>query len=307
MQIDSLKVFCDLADTESFTRSAQLNGITQSAVSQQIGTLERKFKSLLIERSKKKFRLTREGELLYEYSKRIIEIADELQHKIHELKHVISGSIRVATIYSIGLHELPPYVKQFLRAYPTVNVHVEYLRFDRVYEGIVGNVIDIGLVAHPGKDPRLEVLPWRKDPMVLAVNPAHPFAKMESIRAELLQRQKFVGFEADIPTRRAIDKTLKENDVSVEYIMAFDNVETVKRAVEIDAGIAIVPKGSVTQEVEKGTLVAIDFADADFSRPLAAVYRKDKTLSPAMKEFLKMLQAGAGEESKKAKTLNRKA
>jgi DNA-binding transcriptional LysR family regulator len=180
---------------------------------------------------------------------------------------------------------------------------VEYLRFDQVYEGIVGNVIDIGLVAYPGKDPRLEVLPLRKDPMVLVVSPGHPFAKMESIRVELLQRQKFVGFEADIPTRRAIDKTLKENDVSVEYVMAFDNVETVKRAVEIDAGVAIIPKGTVAQEVEKHTLAAINFADADFSRPLAAVYRKDKTLSPAMKEFLNMLKAGLGEESKK--TLNR--
>lgn len=302
MQIDSLKVFCDLAETESFTKSAQLNGVTQSAVSQQIGALERKFKSLLIERSKKKFRLTREGELLYEYSKRIIQTADELQNKIHELKNVVSGPIRVATIYSIGLHELPPYVKKFLKAHPTVNVHVEYLRFDQVYEGIVGNVSDIGLVAYPSKDPRLEIFPLRKDPMVLVVNPAHPFAKMESIRVELLHRQKFVGFEADIPTRRAIDKTLKENDVSVEYVMAFDNVETVKRAVEIDAGVAIVPKGTVTQEVEKGTLVMVQFADADFSRPLAAVYRKNKTLSPATKEFLNMLEAGSGEERKKVKS-----
>jgi DNA-binding transcriptional LysR family regulator len=299
MQIDSLKVFCDLAETESFTKSAQINGITQSAVSQQINSLERKFKSLLIERSKKKFRLTREGELLYESSKRIIQIADELQHKIHELKNVVSGTIRVGAIYSIGLHELPPYVKKFLRAYPTVNIHVEYLRFDQVYEGVVGNTIDIGLVAHPAKHQRLEVLPLRKDPMVLVVNPAHRFAKMDSIRVELLDRQKFVGFEADIPTRQAIDKTLNENDVRADYVMAFDNVETVKRAVEIDAGVAIVPKGSVTQEVEKDTLVAIPFADADFARPLAAVYRKDKTLSPAMKEFLNMLKGGLGNEPKK--------
>ncbi len=290
MQIDSLKMFCDLAETESFTRSAQINGVSQSAVSQQISALERRFKSLLIERSKKKFRLTREGELLYEYSKRIIQLADELQDRIHELKNVISGTIRVATIYSIGLHDLPPYVKKFLRAHPTVNVHVEYLRFDQVYEGIVGNMIDVGLVAYPGKDPRLEVVPWRKDPMVLIANPGHVLAGTDSIRIQALHRQKFVGFEADIPTRRAIDKTFKEHDVSVEYVMAFDNVETVKRAVEIDAGIAIVPKGTVTQEVEKRTLVAIHFTDADFSRPLAAVYRKNKALSPAIKEFLKTLE-----------------
>src|ERR1041385_4315616 len=106
MQIDSLKVFCDLAETESFTRSAQINGVTQSAVSQQISSLERHFKCLLIERSKKKFRLTREGELLYEYGKRVIGTFEELHFKIDELKNLISGSIRVATIYSIGLHEL---------------------------------------------------------------------------------------------------------------------------------------------------------------------------------------------------------
>lgn len=302
MQIDSLKVFCDLAETESFTKSAQINGVTQSAVSQQISALERKFKSLLIERSKKKFRLTREGELLYEYSKRIIQTANELQHRIHDLKNVISGSIRVAAIYSIGLHELPPYLKKFLRAHPTVNVHVEYLRFDQVYEGIIGNVLDIGLVAYPGKDARLEVVPLRKDAMVLVVNPAHPFAKLESVRVQMLHRQKLIGFEADIPTRRAIDKMLKQHEASVDYVMTFDNVETVKRAVENGTGIAIVPKATVTQEVEKHTLVAVNLSDADFSRPLAAIYRKDKSLSPAMKEFLNTLKTELGEELRKAKS-----
>jgi len=296
MQIDSLKVFCDLAETESFTKSAQINGVTQSAVSQQISSLERQFKSLLIERSKKKFRLTREGEMLYEYSKRIIETFDELHFKIDELKNVISGSIRVATIYSIGLHELPFYLKKYLRAHPTVNVHVEYQRFNQVYEDVIGNVVDIGLVAFPNKDHRLEVVNLRKDRMVLIVNPDHPLAKAHTVRTSVVINQKFIGFEPDIPSRRAIDKALKENNVEVSYVMEFDNVETVKRAVEIDAGIAIVPKGTVTQEVEKGTLAAIEFEDADFSRPLAAIYKKNKVLSPAMKEFINTLRTDLGEE-----------
>src|SRR6187549_1119010 len=128
MQIESLKVFCDLAETESFTKAAQINGVTQSAVSQQISSLERQFKALLIERSKKKFRLTREGQVLYDYSKQIIGTYDSLHHRLQEIKNVISGTVRVATIYSIGLHDLPPYMKRFLKAYPTVNVHVEYRR-----------------------------------------------------------------------------------------------------------------------------------------------------------------------------------
>src|SRR6185312_6838041 len=125
MQIDSLKVFCDLAETESFTRAAQINNVTQSAVSQQISALEKLFKSLLIERSKKKFRLTREGQVLYDFSKQIIQTYDSLHSKIQELQDIISGTVRVATIYSIGLHDLPPYIKKFLKSYPTVNVHVE--------------------------------------------------------------------------------------------------------------------------------------------------------------------------------------
>jgi DNA-binding transcriptional LysR family regulator len=307
MQIDSLKVFCDLAETESFTKSAQINGVTQSAVSQQISALERHFKSLLIERSKKKFRLTREGEILYEYGKRIIQTADELQHKIHDLKNVISGSIRVAAIYSIGLYELPPYLKKFLRAHSTVNVHVEYLRFDQVYERVIGNVIDLGLVAHPSKDARIEIVPLRKDAMVLIVPPAHPFAKLESVRVQMLHGQKLIGFEADLPTRRAIDKTLQQHDVGVAYVMTFDNVETVKRAVEIEAGLAIVPTATVMQEMEKHTLVAIPFADSDFSRPLAAIYRKNKLLSPAIKEFLNTLKAEPGEAPRKTKPAEAKS
>src|SRR3981081_4573222 len=102
MQIESLKVFCDLAETESFTNAPHLKNTTQTAVRQQISSLERQFKSLLIERSKKKFRLTREGQLLYDYSKQVIATYDALHSKLQEIKDIISGTIRLATIYSIG-------------------------------------------------------------------------------------------------------------------------------------------------------------------------------------------------------------
>src|ERR1051325_4094404 len=173
MQIDSLKVFCDLADTESFTKAAQINNVTQSAVSQQISSLERLFKSLLIERSKKKFRLTREGQVLYEYSKQIIGTYQALQSKLQEIKDIISGTIRVATIYSIGLHDLPPYLKKFLKGNPTVTAQVEYPRPNQVYEDVTGNVVDLGLVAYPSRDHKLEIVPLRKDPLVLVCHPQH--------------------------------------------------------------------------------------------------------------------------------------
>ena len=293
MQIESLKVFCDLAETESFTKAAQINEVTQSAVSQQISSLERQFKSLLIERSKKKFRLTREGQVLYDYSKQIIQTYDALFSKLQEIKDIVSGTIRVATIYSIGLHDLPPYLKKFLKAYSTVNVHVEYRRSNQVYEDVLGNVVDLGLVAYPTKDPKLEVVPLRKDMLVLICHPQHPLAKNKGIKLKEIAGKKFIGFEPDIPTRRAIDRILKEQGVQVQHVMEFDNIETVKRAVEIDAGIAIVPRGTITQEIAKQTLAEVRIEDAEFYRPLAAIHKKNKVLSPAMKQFLAVLKGTA--------------
>jgi LysR family transcriptional regulator, transcriptional activator of the cysJI operon len=290
MQIESLKVFCDLTETESFTKAAQINEITQSAVSQQISSLERQFKSLLIERSKKKFRLTREGQVLYEYSKQIIQTYDSLHNRLQEIKDIISGTIRVATIYSIGLHDLPPYLKKFLKTFPTVNVHIEYRRANQVYEDVLGNVVDLGLVAYPVKDPKLELIPLRKDALVMICHPSHPLAKNKTVKLSQLGGQKFIGFEPDIPTRKAIDKILKENNVEVQTVMEFDNIETVKRAVEIEAGISIVPQGTITQEVSKQTLSELKIEGLDLFRPLAAIYKKNKVLSPAMKQFLNILK-----------------
>jgi DNA-binding transcriptional LysR family regulator len=293
MQIESLKVFCDLAETKSFTKAAQINSVTQSAVSQTISALERRFKSLLIERSKKNFRLTPEGEVFYDYSKRILQTCDALFSKLQEIEDVISGNIRVATVYSIGLHVLPPYVTTFLKRYPTVNVHVEYKRDNQVYENVLGNVVDLGLVAYPTRDPRLEVVSLRTDKLVLICHPQHLFADKKSVKVKALSGQKFINFEKDIPTCKALEKIFKEHRVTVDQVMQFDNIETVKRAVEIDSGVAIVPQETVTQEVAKQTLAAVELENGAYSRPLAVIYKKNKVLSPAIKQFIAMLKGPA--------------
>jgi len=293
MQIESLKVFCDLAETKSFTKAAQINTVTQSAVSQTISALERRFKSLLIERSKKNFRLTPEGEVFYEYSKRILSTCDALFSKLQEIEDVISGNIRVATIYSIGLHVLPPYVTKFMRNYPSVHVHVEYRRDNQVYENVLGNVVDLGLVAYPTRDGRLEIIPLRKDKLVLICHPHHAFAKRKSVKVKALQGQKFINFEHDIPTSKALDKIFKEHRVTVDQVMQFDNIETVKRAVEIESGVAIVPQVTVGEEIATQTLVAVELESGRYTRPLAVIYKKHKVLSPAIKQFIAMLKEPA--------------
>ncbi len=293
MQIESLKVFCDLADSQSFTKAAQINGVTQSAVSQQISALERIFKSLLIERSKKRFRLTREGEVFYEYAKHILQLFSSLDNRLQELKDIISGTIRVATIYSVGLHQLPAHIRKFMQSYPTVKMQVEYRHANQVYEDVVSNTVDLGLIAYPVKDPKLEIVPLRKEPLVLICHPDHPFTKEKTIRLKALAGQKIISFEPDTPTRKALDKILRERGVEVHHAMEFDNVETVKRAVEIDAGVAVVPESSVVQEIKKRTLASVPIEDGQFFRPVAAIYKKSRVLSPAMKQFLAVLKTEA--------------
>jgi LysR family transcriptional regulator, transcriptional activator of the cysJI operon len=289
MQFESLKVFCDLAETESFTRTAQVNRVSQSAVSQTISALERHFNSRLIERSKKNFRLTTEGEVLYNHGKEMLQTYAAIQSRMQEMKHLISGEIRLATVYSLGLHDLPPYVKRFMREYPEVKIHVEYRRANQVYDGVLGNIVDLGLVAYPVHGARWEVVPLRKEPLVLACHPQHPLARHKSINLKALKGQKFISFEPDLPTRKALDKILKGQGVAVEHVMEFDNIETVKRALELNCGVAIVPETSVKPEVAAGTLAAVPLA-GNYFRQLGAIYRKTRVLSPAMKQFLALLK-----------------
>ncbi len=290
MQIENFKIFADLVETKSFSKSAKINGITQSAVSQQARAMERHFKTLLIDRSQKQFQLTREGVRLYDAAKEILHTYDKLLSELQEMKKVISGTIRISTIYSIGLHELPPFIKRFLHDFPSVNVRVEYRRSNLVYEDILHNSVDFGLVAFPVKQRQIEAIPFRNDHLVLIAHPEHPLAKRGGpVELKELSGLKFIGFDPDIPTRKAVDQIFKDNALDIEPVMEFDNIETVKRAVEIDHGVAIVPLATVQQESQQSSLAILNFRDKDFTRPLAILHRKGRVLTPAMRKFIETL------------------
>ena len=186
---------------------------------------------------------------------------------------------------------LPPCVKRFLKRYPTVNVHVEYRRANQVYESVLGNVVDLGLVAYPVRDAQAgdRLVAKRQAGAHL---PSAASLSLNASRSSIgaLSGQKFISFEPDLPTRKALDKILKSHRVTVNQVMEMDNVETVKRAVEIDSGIAIVPQETVGQEVATGTLAVVQIEGGDFFRPLALIYKKNKVLSPAIKQFIALLK-----------------
>ncbi|MSU45815.1 MAG: LysR family transcriptional regulator [Lacunisphaera sp.] len=289
MQIENFKIFADLVETKSFSKAAKLNGITQSAVSQQARSMERNFKTLMVDRSQRQFSLTPEGERIYEAAKDMLHLYEKLESELQEMKKVVSGTIRISTIYSIGLHELPPYIRKFLHDYPAVNVRVEYRRANLVYEDILHNSADFGLVAFPHKIRQIEMIPFRNDRLVLIAHPQHPLAKTAEIDIKSLAGHKFIGFDPDIPTRKAVDQIFSDHKLEITPVMEFDNIETVKRAVEIDHGVAIVPQVTVVQEVWQGTLAVITFKGKEFTRPLAILHRKGRVFTLAMRKFIDTL------------------
>ena len=290
MHIENFKIFSDLVESQSFSRAAKMNGITQSAVSQQLRSMEKHFNVLIVDRSQKQFRLTQEGGRLYDSAKEILHLYEKLASELQEMKKVIGGTIHISTIYSIGLHELQPYVKEFLQDFPTVNVRIEYRRSNLVYDDVLQNTVDLGLVAYPVKMRQLEIIPFQEDELVVICAANHPLANRDEIDLTELTEYRYVAFDQDIPTRKATDQVFREIGISLSPVMEFDNIETVKRAVEIDTGIAIVPSTTVTQEVNQGLVHQIKIKGRKLTRPLAIVHRKGRILSPAMKEFIGLLQ-----------------
>ncbi len=290
MHIETLKVFCDVVETGSFSVAASQNFITQSAVSQQLRGLEIKHKCKLLERSRGGAKPTPQGAILYKASREIIDrymnVEAELQHSCH----VIGGDLRVAIVYSVGLHELPAYLKEYLRSYPEVNVHIEYSRPNKIYENVISQQIDLGIVAYPQKNPQIVSIPIREDNLVLACPPDHALAAAKKISLSKLEGENFVAYEKDIATRKATDQLLKSNQVNVNYVAEYDNIETIKRAVEIGQGVAIIPLPAIRNEISQGSLKIANLTDVNLLRPLGIIHKRGRHLSPAADKFIEVVK-----------------
>jgi DNA-binding transcriptional LysR family regulator len=206
------------------------------------------------------------------------------------LTGTVSGTVQVATVYSIGLHELPAVIRRFMAEHPEAKIDLEYSRTTRIVRDVLAGTVELGVVAYPEKKRGLSVVPLGGDRLVLICPPGHPLAKHKKVRARDLNNQDFVLFERDIPTRRATDKILRAQGVSVRRVAEFDNIETIKRAVEVGIGAAIVPSPSVIDEARVGSLAVVALAEAEWTRSVGVIYRSDRTLGTAAKKFIQMLK-----------------
>ena len=289
MDIETLKLFCDVIKLKGFTQAATANSITQSAVSQRLKGLEKRYGVPLIERRGNELNLTEAGETFYKGASRILAELRAIEEHLREIGGRDGGSVRVATIYSVGLYELDPFVKKFLQIYPDIEVQVEYSRVNKIYEELVNSSIDLGIVAYPMNRPQIRSIPFCQDELVLICAPDHPFARFDSLSVKKLSGHPFVTFQQDIPTRQELDQILRKHGVAPVVKAEFDNIELIKRAVEIGLGISIVPSMTVRSEIQTGLLKALSLTEGPFMRPIAIVYRRGRSLPPAAKKFIAVL------------------
>jgi DNA-binding transcriptional LysR family regulator len=288
MHMKSLKVFCDVAAHRSFSVAAAENGVTQSAASQVVNHVEEYLGVKLLDRSKRPFELTPAGELFYARGRRLVGQFYRLKEKVQLLDAGHAGHVHVASIYSVGLSHMNQCVKEFLSRYPTCNVRIEYQHPDRVHYLVERGRAHLGLVSYPKSSRTIRAIPWREEQIVVACSPEHPLATQGPVSLPELHGQSVVGYDERLRIQREIDRALAAAGAEVNVVMRFDNTETIKRAVEIAAGIGFLPGPTLTREIAAGTLVAVPLADP-MVRPLGMIQRRDGNQPTEVRSFVELL------------------
>ncbi len=297
MNLEALYLYCDIIRSNSFTLGAAANRVSQSAASQAVRQLEHELGVQLIDRTKRPFTVTREGRVFFEASHDIVERMEAARAEIGWRKKRIEGTVRVAVIYSVGLHDMGWYTQQFTALHPTARIRLAYLHPDEVVEAVVSDSADVGILSFPSPGRALAVIPWRSEPMAFVCAAGHPLAARAAIPPAELARQKFVAFDRTLSIRKAVDRALRRQGVKVEPSMQFDNIETIKQAIATQGAVSILPRPSVHREVQQGVLAALPLEMPELNRKVDIIHRRQKPPGPttaAWIEFLRKHRTGDG-------------
>jgi DNA-binding transcriptional LysR family regulator len=264
-------------------------GVSQSAASQHVQELERRLGVTLFDRSKRPLELTPAGKIYNDFCRDVLRREEELALELGSLKEQVEGAVEVASIYSVGLSEMSHLQEEFAARYPTASLHVEYMRPEKVYEAVLNDTADLGLVSYPEASREVAAIPWRYEQMQVAVSPSHALAARSEVYPADLNGQTFIGFDEDLSIRREIDRFFRASGVEVHLAMHFDNIQTIKEAVALGSGISILPARTMQAEIAQGRLVAVKLHAPELVRPVGIVHRKRKKFNRATQAFLELL------------------
>jgi DNA-binding transcriptional LysR family regulator len=278
------------------TRGAEACGVSQSAASQTLQETERLLGVVLLDRSTRPFELTEAGRLYYEFCRDVLRRKEELDGQLDKLKGRVQGPVRVAAIYSVGISDMSRLEREAAARMPEAELLVEYLRPEKVYDAVVTDQADLGLVSYPESNREITAIPWREEKMMVVTAPSHPLAAKRKLVPSDLARQDFVAFDDELRVGREVKRYLRDTGIQVNVVMHFDNIQTMKEAVILGASISILPVRVLRNDIEQGRLVTIPIEGCTLARPLGIIHRRRKTFNQATQVFLELLQQEAALE-----------
>jgi DNA-binding transcriptional LysR family regulator len=251
--------------------------------------VERRLGVALFDRSVRPLGLTEAGKLYAEFCREVLNRQKQFELSLEALKSEVESTVRVASIYSMGLSEMGRLQEEFAARYPDANLQVEYMRPDRIYDAVREGKADLGLVSYPESSREITAIPWRVEEMQLAAAPSHALAGREEVYAWDLNGQDFIGFDDDLSIRKEMEKFFRAKGITVNLVMHFDNIQMIKEAVALGRGISILPARTMQAEIAQGRLVAVPLRAPELVRPVGIVHQKRKQFNRATQGFLAMV------------------
>jgi DNA-binding transcriptional LysR family regulator len=297
MMVQHLKLFREIVHARSVSRGAQVSGVSQSAASQHLQETERLLGVQLLDRSKRPLEVTEAGHLYNEFCRDILRRKQELDEALAQLRGREQGRVRVAAIYSVGLSDMSRLEEELSRRMKEAELQVEYLRPERIYDAVLADQADLGLVSYPESNKEMTAIPWRKERMMVAVAPSHPLAAKAVLSLADLAHRDFVAFDDDLRVGREVRRFLRDSGAQVNLVMHFDNIQTMKEAVALGSSVSLLPVRVLRKDIEEGRLVAIPLEGCALERPLGIIHRRRKKFNRATQVFLELLRQEAAAET----------
>jgi DNA-binding transcriptional LysR family regulator len=289
MHIRNLKVFCDVVARHSFSRAAEDNGMTQSGASQAVQQLEDYLQVQLLDRSKRPFVITNEGEVFYSGCCKLVRQFDNLTEEVRSLGQEISGRVTVAAIYSVGLSYLPELQPLLKLRFPKAEFRFQFCHPDDVYRAVEQGSVDFGLVSYPQQSKTIAATHWLDEPMVLAAPAGHELTRRARVTPEDLGLESLIAFAPNLRIRHEIDRYLRTIGITMPIAAEFDNVDSLKHALGLHNAVSFLPRPTIAEELENGTLVAVTCDWLDLQRPLGIILRRDTALGRTARAFYELL------------------
>lgn len=291
MELYPLKVFLTVATEKSFSRAAEKLLRTQPAISLAVQKLESDLQERLIDRSGKELLLTDAGRIVLEYARRFENIEGELANSLTELRDNSAGRLTIGANESSALYLLN-YLQQYRRTYPKVRVQVRRSLSSKIPSQLIDGDLELGLASFDPEDDRLISLVIYTDHLSFVVSPKHRLANHTNVAITELGIETFIAHNVLSPYRAVVLREFQRHKVPLNMDVEMPTVETIRKLVQRNEGVAFLPRMCVEQEIQQGTLREIQVNEIQVDRKIRLLYPARRALSHAAKAFLDLVRGG---------------